>query len=236
MISVLVPYRASAERERLREFTQERLESILHDFEPEFIYMDDRGSNSDLFNHGQAINRAASIATNDLFLIADADTTCGSAYELRAAIKASLLDKEWRLPQTYIQATPELTADLLSLLRYRDGASFRIDSKDAEWTGNSVSWSGLVVVPRAAFEAVRGYDERYLGWGSDDVAFGLVMTTIYAPVVRYGGEAVHLWHTRGDQENGWHRHSVVQRALTERYEAAVGNVPAMQALIEGKRI
>jgi hypothetical protein len=60
---------------------------------------------------------------------------------------------------------------------------------------NPISWSCFFAVPRAAFDRLGGFDERFAGWGWEDLAFqsaaaGLIGTD------RIGGPLIHLWHPR----------------------------------------
>lgn len=56
---------------------------------------------------------------------------------------------------------------------------------------NLTSVSGVVVVPRAGWVAVHGQDERFLGWGYEDIAFQHALDTIVADV------RTHLTATHG---------------------------------------
>ncbi len=225
-VSVLIPYRPDGgPRDRIAEFALARLRDLLPD--AEIIHMDDRGDDPDLFNHGQAVNRAANWATGDVFLIADADTTYDYPAELLAALHAANEDRQWRLPQRYIQLDAEATRRSLEY----GAVPAPIALEETVWVGDGVSWAGLVIVTREAFELVGGADERYVGHGADDVALGQALNTLYGRCVRYPGAAVHLWHPRDAQSNGAHRAD-----LTAEYDAASGNPDAMRALIEEKRL
>lgn len=232
IVSVLIPYRpdVGSARERLAEFTIARLRDYLP-VKTQVVVIDDYREHGDLFNHGQAINRAAEIATGDVLLIADADTTFGQPAEILTALHATGEDRLWRLPQRYVQLSKDAT---LRVLAGQSLTSLNEDD-DFEWVGDRISWSGLVVVPREAFERVGGADERYVGHGADDVAFGLALETLYGPHERFEGTAVHLWHPRGEQELDLHEYGVEQLDLTYRYMDAAGNQELMTELVSGKR-
>jgi hypothetical protein len=51
-------------------------------------------------------------------------------------------------------------------------------------------------VSREAFETVGGLDERFRGWGSEDVAFAESLTTLFSPPQIVRGDCVHLNHAR----------------------------------------
>jgi hypothetical protein len=233
-VSFLVPYRASAEREPLFEFALDRIQAArviledLYDVLSEVIVSDDRGDDPALFNHGQAINRAASLADGHVLAIVDADTTF--SVSAASAIAASLRDGNWRLPRYYRQLTRAATSAVIANPNLLDA------DLETEWVGEGVSWSGIVVVPRFAFDAVGGSDERYRGWGADDVALGLALNALYRPVERWEGSAFHLWHPRGVQEAGLHRYCDEQIHLTRRYQAAAERPREIEKLLSGKRL
>jgi hypothetical protein len=67
-------------------------------------------------------------------------------------------------------------------------------TKDYE---RSHAGGGLLVVTRAAFDAVGGYDESYQGWGYEDSDMNLrLLRTVGWD--RLPGWAWHLWHGRED--------------------------------------
>lgn len=231
-LSILIPYRpGNRERERLLDCVLTRAYQLRESSgfnTVEVLTADDDHASEAIFNHGQAINNAARLASGDIFLVMDADTT----YEeptagdtIGHALRESQEHRTWYLPECYYQLEQRLTDDALAggwiiptELRGPDGVS---------WSGRS--WAGLVIIPREAFELVRGYDERYEGHGADDMAFGVSLDTLYGQHLRYDGAAVHLYHTRGAEENAAHNPE-----LTRRYEAAAGNQEAMWEIIEEK--
>lgn len=227
-ISVLVPYRRDdGRRDRLWTWVYPRLLLALQaHHEPHFVIADDARADPELFNRPQALNRAARRTNAGVILIADADTTFTSPLELVDAIEQTARDGIWRMPQRYTQLTEDGT-DLFMAGRTLD----EIGPDGVTWEGDGVCWSGLVVIPREAWDIVRGGDERYVGWGADDVALGQALDTLYGQHERWDGNAVHLWHPRDDQNKGWHRNSVAQRELTERYDAAAGDLAKMGELI-----
>lgn len=54
---------------------------------------------------------------------------------------------------------------------------------------------GIAVISRKNFMRIGGYDERFVGWGSEDSAFqSAAMTLCTGGLVIYDGIAMHLWH------------------------------------------
>lgn len=236
-VAVLIPHRpGDSHRERLMNFTRMRLHEVLH-MDDELLFMDDREGNADLFNHGEAINRAAVFANAkaDVYLIADADTTYDDPDALLGALDATSRDRKWRLPSRYVQLNENATEALIASERSDWPTAVEWEDRDVEWVGDRVSWSGLVIVPKEAFLLVRGSDERYAGWGADDIALGLALDTLYGRHERFDGAAVHLWHPRGVQEQGLHRFAEDGRTLTDRYREAAGKPEAMWEIVGEKR-
>ena len=60
---------------------------------------------------------------------------------------------------------------------------------------NPVSWSCCFVVPRAAFDRLGGFDERFAGWGWEDMAFQSASCGLIGHE-RLPGAVLHLWHPR----------------------------------------
>lgn len=85
---------------------------------------------------------------------------------------------------------------------------------------------GVIVFPRAAWEAVRGYDERFGGWGFEDAVM-LLSLTIAGGYHRAPGNLWHLWHPTTKITV-----DPATRALYTRYRSARDDPTAMRALIE----
>lgn len=58
--------------------------------------------------------------------------------------------------------------------------------------------SAAFVLTRAIFEAVGGFDERFVGWGGEDNAFRRTVKRRFG-VRRYPSLAFHLWHPRSER-------------------------------------
>ncbi len=171
------------------------------------------------FNRPQAINRAAMRAHGDVFLVADADTTI-EPVTLRAVLEV-VESGCWTLPKRYVRLS-QTTSNrwLVNMPHAGPPANWEMDL-DQEYPFPN---SGVVVMPRAAFDAVGGYDERFKNWGGDDDAMRAAMETLWAPPTRIG-IAYHLWHPRAVE------HSPEQFALADRYGDVSGDRCAMEALL-----
>lgn len=54
--------------------------------------------------------------------------------------------------------------------------------------------SSVLVIPRAVWDATGGFDERFVGWGQDDVAFCQAARVLTGEPLRLPGTVYHLWH------------------------------------------
>jgi hypothetical protein len=95
----------------------------------------------------------------------------------------------------YYSLTEHYTDDLLQ----KDPAKedFYSAEYNSNWKMMSQSVAGVLVMPREAYETVRGYDERFLGWGYEDNAFQLDLDKFWGKHDRTAGSVYHLWHDPG---------------------------------------
>jgi hypothetical protein len=147
----------------------------------------------DPFNKSLAVNNAAKSATGDVFLILDADSWVEPRF-IHEAVNAIVYRKApWVVP---IRKNFRLKADVSERLMALDptGPLPPIQLRDAETSGPVVGF--LHIMPRKAFEAVGGMDERIRGWGGEDTAFVRAMTVVNGAPLRLPGTVVCLWHDR----------------------------------------
>lgn len=215
MISILIPYGADGGwRDRAFDWNIRRWERFYPNAQICVAAPDEVGSPG-TFNRPQAINRAAREATGDTFIIADADTTFSLGFNPV---------NDWVLPRTYAKLTQDITETFLAF-----NPETPLDVWGSEWEGTS--WSGLLVIPRATFEVVGGFDERFTGWGHDDIAFGVAVDTLYRPHIRGPYSALHLWHPTPFMDNYGQPNNDVQRLLAVEYVKAAGDPDRMREVM-----
>ncbi len=211
-VSILVPYRPDGgQRDRVWAWCQaEWAKTGL-----ELVVDDGDGPN---FSLAQSVNRAARRATGDIFV------TCGADFVPYPDVVREAVG--------YLKAFPWV--QLFSNVCYLDETSTEQILATGE-IGNPVvdvltdRCMGIVAVPRATWEDIDGYDERFVGWGPEDHAFVNVLATLFGPGLTLGRYAVHLWHPPALQvEPNFDLYD------TE-YVPAIGDPERMRALVSGRR-
>ena len=82
--------------------------------------------------------------------------------------------------------------------------------------------SSCVVIPRSVWEITGGFDERFVGWGQEDVAFIQAARLLVGPIERVDGFVWHLWHPKSDdRRHQGSAHYQQNQALGQRYRDAV---------------
>jgi hypothetical protein len=174
------------------------------------------------FSRAGSRNLAVALATHsdaDVVVICDADTLV-EAEPLHEAIAAAH-DGVLHLPYIrYRSLTPDGTnAHLVGTPALECDADH-----DHNW-----ATGGVIVITPDAWAVAGGMDERFVGWGFEDVAFRQAADTLLGPTVKHPGTITHLWHPV-ETALGTPQH-IANAALCERYNAAAGQPEAMRALI-----
>ena len=190
-LSILVPFRdADGTRTRAKDWILRRWAHFYPD--AEIIVASDDGV--DPFNKSLAVNNAAKQATGDIFAILDADSWVEERFVLTAIDHITKQRAPWVVP---IRRNMRLRQDVSERIMAMDptGPLPRLAARDAE-NGVGPVVGFLWVMPRAAFEAVGGYDERIRGWGGEDTSFTWAMDIINGRHRKLHGIAMCLWHER----------------------------------------
>jgi GT2 family glycosyltransferase len=140
------------------------------------------------FNRSAAINAAAEQAGDwDVAVIVDADITI-TPDQLRAGVERAQQTGRMVLPYK-VRRSVNRTGTEQILNGYR-GSWARWVEETQEWNVSTV-----VIVPRPLWDAVGGFDERFIGWGGEDEAFHAACLAL-AGVDRLDGDTWHLWHPK----------------------------------------
>jgi len=178
---IVIPRLADGgERDRLWDYCRRHWETELPTLEIVEGHHDGDGP----FNRSAAINRAAE-GEWDVLVILDADTVLDAEQVIRAIEEAE---------ETGCLVLPYTARNMLS----QAGTHQILDGFEGNWerfvqTRERNRVSCCVAVPRALWEAVGGFDERFKGWGGEDEAFEAACRAI-GGVRRLQGANWHLWH------------------------------------------
>lgn len=215
--AILVPRRkAGEERERLWLHVYDRLEAdgwrVIEGY-----HTADEGE----FNRSAAVNRAAACADGaDVLVVLDADTIVGGPQIASAA--------------TIARATGVVT---FAFGRYaaldKAGTDKILAGFDGSWEEHVAyefhnTASSCLALRRDLWDRLGGFDERFAGWGWEDVALSLAAQTLSGGMHRVAGTAWHLWHPpspdAGNEQSATYQRN---RALCQPYIDATGDVDAM---------
>lgn len=220
-VSVLVPFRAGCPyREKAWEWVQARYATDHPDWEVV------TGASSDgPFNRSEAILNAAGHASGDVYVIADADVYCNPQPAVEHAERAG-----WAIPHLLLHRLSEVASQ-----RVLHGAAWRGQPLSTDNAQDSKPYRGnetgtLVVMRREVLQLVPP-DRRFVGWGSEDVAWSLALNCLIGKPWRGSDDLMHLWHPAQPRKNRVVG-SDLSYALLRRYRAARCKPIAMRALIE----
>jgi hypothetical protein len=152
-----------------------------------------------LFNRSAAVNRASEAAGDwDVAVVIDSDvilnqTSVDEAIDRALSLgKVTWAHRRWRGIRE--DATTRIIAD-----RRDFGPEISRDEVDliCERT-NPISWSCCIAIPRPVFDDMGGFDERFEGWGFEDMAFQSLVVGLYGHE-RVEGDVIHLWHPRSEE-------------------------------------
>jgi len=229
-ISILVPYRAGdVRRELLWRLIRARYETFMP--QAEIVACDDDGGTP--FSRAIALNRAAERASGEVFCLTDSDTWLDPAN-----LDVDTSERWWRPWNVKVKLGPSATERILDLGARWDGTITEQDSRTAE-TRNTFWAAAPVVVPRAMFEAVGGFDPGFRGWGAEDEAFGLALRALFGQPRRREGTAIHLYHPRLGRSGAdlWEGQAsrLENRLRANRYRA-VGRSPERMRRLIAERV
>lgn len=145
------------------------------------------------FNRSAAINRAARRALAqgaEVLVVADGDTVVDPAQVRSAVLMAG--------------ATGTVT---FAFHRYaaldRPGTAKVLAGYDGSWEPHVAyeyenTASSCLAVRADLWAELGGFDESFVGWGWEDVAFSLAAQTLGGGMHRIAGTAWHLWHPQAE--------------------------------------
>ena len=223
-VVVLVPRRAGIpDRDRLWDFTRAWWEQAHPDWKIVEGHHD-----TGPFNRGAAINRAAEDAGDwDVAVIIDGDVLI-DAQPVRSGVDLARIEARMVLGFT----------ERLHLSQR--GTEKVLEGFRGNWTNRGMvvrrfrdSCSSCVIVNRELWDRVGGFDERFEGWGWEDVAFRVACETLGdGEMVKMGGTLFHLWHRTSHENSARELTFQRNKARGEAYREARFDVDRVRALLD----
>lgn len=214
-LSILIPAHPDGpERKKILDWTMRRYKTILPD--AEIVQgQDDYGGAG--FCKARAVNNAAAKATGDIFLIADMDMIA-TKDNIETAI-GKLDHYPIVIPYNPYHRLNQETSDAILRQAPTTGLPKLTAEAKAIYERTKTQAGGLQIVTRAVFNAAGKYDERFVGWGGEDVSFCLAVEKLFGKGLIVQGDAYHLDHPRQKDQPRYRRESPNMK-LRKAYESA----------------
>ncbi len=195
-----------------------------------------------------ALNRGFEKAKGDIIVLLDADCYIRGqvirdcAGKIRSSRRRGIplwyvpYRRFYRLSET---ASKQLIAsDPADPVRFPDPPAYD-DVEQPEIASTGHWWGALIqIMPREAFAKVGGMDERFRGWGGEDVSFMIAVDTLYGKHKTSNNPVCHVWHpTIIDTTKGFSRLWEYQQSagsndyLAKQYRLARGDAEAMRRVV-----
>lgn len=175
------------------------------------------------FNRSAAIN-AAAVGDWDVAVIVDADVFVKDMQQVRDAV--ALARSSGRVVFAFTEYRGLAHWATKRVLAGEPMPSVGAKRLDHE--------SSVVVVPRIAWDTVGGYDDRFVGWGQEDVAFAQAVRVLCGEPLRVPGTVYHLYHARSAEKDMRLPGYQMNQMLGAAYRATT-EPEGMMALLAGKR-
>ncbi|UAC49109.1 glycosyltransferase [Bacillus aquiflavi] len=182
------------------------------------------------FSKSQAVNNAAKTAAGDTFIIVDADIIC-SPKVINDSVKR-LNHTPWIIPYSKVAHLNKHRTERLLQTDPKWPLDLNPKDKITKTKKNMLPVGGINILSRPCFEAVGGFDERFIGWGGEDDAFAASLNTICGHYTRLPHLIYHLWHPALRAVGN--RHYKANYELALRYCKAIGNKMLMKKIIREK--
>ncbi len=195
-----------------------------------------------------AFNRGFEKAKGDIIVLLDADCYIRGqviqdcADKIRSSRRRGI--PLWYVPYRRFYRLNEtaskrlIASDPADPVRFPDPPAY--DDVEQPATVSAGHWWGALIqiMPQEAFAKVGGMDERFRGWGGEDVSFMIAVDTLYAKHKTSNNPVCHVWHpTTIDTTKGFSRLWEYQQSagsndyLAKQYRRARGDADAMRRVV-----
>lgn len=182
-VAVIIPAGGELDSSRTRSLGM--VASLYAEFFPDWEVI--VGRNDGLFNRARAINDAVAETDADVIVFNDADSLVEPAHISRMVHDAhapGLVFGYTRYRRLNRRATEGLSSYIMA---------FTQPDQFFDWEMLNAGSNGCAAIRRECFEQVGGLDEKFEGWGYEDLAFDVICEAHW-PSRRVAGDLVHLWH------------------------------------------
>jgi glycosyltransferase involved in cell wall biosynthesis len=219
-VSVLIPYKPDyGRRDDLWSYAQKRYALFMP-----YIEICVGRDDSVPFCRSKAVNEAAKKATGDIFIIADTDVIFNPGLIIR--LLAVIDQHPWVVPfQNGYKLTRQKTDEIIA--RGHQPVIW-VNPDDYEYIQPGPG-PLMNAMKRSCFEMIGGLDERFRGYGYEDMAMVMALETLCGHYFVMETEIFHLWHEPVDMKSI----SPNNTDLWMQYNIAFGNREAMRKLIQG---
>ncbi|RBP06733.1 galactosyltransferase-related protein [Rossellomorea aquimaris] len=146
---------------------------------------------SDHYSKSSAINKAVKKTNTEYIAIIDADILCPK----NTMLSGLKLLESFPLILPYNNVC-DLYRHMSEVLYDKPNYSLSTSMLHGKNRHNkkSVPVGGINLIKKTCFIKIKGFDERFIGWGGEDDAFVAACDTICGPHKRLTGDIYHLWH------------------------------------------
>lgn len=223
-VSVVIPFRGGdAWRERALDAVVARYGS--HD---DWQVVVERDEAEGPWCKAAVVNAGVRRSFGDVLVIADADLLCDG---VETAVDHCRRGRKWVMPYRMLYRMNESATDRVlageSPSEVMTDRTLLADTK-APYPG--VIGGGIVVLRREVYERV-SMDERFVGWGGEDVSWGHALSTLAQRPLILKDNLYHLWHPPQPTRVTPNRGSEANHNLYKRYAAANRAPARMRALL-----
>jgi len=175
----------------------------------------------DPFSRSRAINQAAAfeVADADVLFIADCDILIPDLSQLLESSRLALEGDRYVVSFSHLRVL-----DWPGTEKVRAG--FPPDPAH-EIESVSLIWGCAFAISRTLFDRVCGFDERFVGWGAEDIGFLVSASTMGGDKQRVYGEAWHLAHPTNEERDNLGENN----ALASRYRGCDGDPECMRMIL-----
>jgi hypothetical protein len=174
-----------------------------------------------------AVAAAAERSTGETLVVSDADCLCDG---VPAAVAAVETGAPWAIPHHLVHRLDQEATHAVYSGATAESTTGRTQAPYIGFAGG-----GIVVLPRSTYLDVP-LDPRFEGWGQEDEAWALALTSLHGAPWRGTTPLYHLHHPPPATRRSRHVGSVASHQLLNRYlRAARTGRPAMRALLDETR-